>query len=299
MRLDTHAFRSWCPHFVAGRGRASPHVAAPAGELLAYLGPKGAQVTLLVVKDKKTGCLGATQVPSQGVEPYSQAFLVGWLRGLGYKRLVMRSDNERALLALLRSVAANLEGAEVVEQSCPEGDHAANGLAEVAVREAKAQVRVLKSHLEERLGRRLEWTEPLASWIVRHAANCLSRYRVQADGRTPDQRRTGKKWRRLASLARESPSTQWLREGERRAAGDAERMLDGIFVGHHERTGAALFLTSKGVLRGMRIQRRAEGQWDSAFIASCRGKPWNMKGEEASRKEAVHSQAGCGTLRCN
>ena len=127
--LDEHyatghaAFRSWCAHCVAGRGRASPHVAAPAGELpevgadYAYLGPEGAQVTLLVVKDKKTGCLGATQVPSKGVEPYSQAFLVGWLRGLGYKRLVMRSDNERAPLALLRSAAASLEGTEVVEQS--------------------------------------------------------------------------------------------------------------------------------------------------------------------------------------
>ena len=136
-----------------GRASASPHVAAPAGELpevgadYAYLGPEGAQVTLLVVKDKKTGCLGATQVPNKGVEPYSQAFLVGWLRGLGYKRLVMRSDNERALLALLRSAAANLEGTEAVEQSCPEGDHAANGLAEVAVREVKAQVEDARRHL--------------------------------------------------------------------------------------------------------------------------------------------------------
>ena len=171
-------------------------------------------------------------------------------------------------------------------KSCPEGDHAANGLAEVAVREVKAQVRVLKSHLEERLGRRLEWTEPLASWIVRHAANCLSRCRVQADGRTPDQRRTGKKWRRLAVEFGKSVTVHPVAaRGERRAAGDAERMLEGIFVGHHERTGATLFLTSKGVLRGTRIQRRAEGQWDSAFIASCRCKPWNMKGEEPAAEE--------------
>ena len=164
-----------------------------------------------MVKGKKTGCLGATQVPNKGVEPYSQLFLVGWLRGLGYKRLVMRSDNERALLAFLRSAAASLEGTEVVEQLCPEGDYAANGLAEVAVREVKAQLRVLKSHLEERLGRGLDWTEPLASWIVRHAANCHRRYRVQADGRTPDQRRTGKKWRRLAVEFGESP--RLLQEG--------------------------------------------------------------------------------------
>ena len=91
-----------------------------------------------------------------------------------------------------------LEGVEVIEQASPEGDHAANGLAEVGVREVKAQTRVLKSHLEERLKRQLDWSEPLATWLVRHSANCLSRYRIQTDGKTPDQRRTGKRWRRQA-----------------------------------------------------------------------------------------------------
>ena len=89
---------------MAGRGRAST------GELLEVAVDYAYQSWDQRVRkspcwwsDKKAGCLGATQVPSKGVEPYSQAFLVGWLRGLGYKRLVMRSDNERALLALLRS----------------------------------------------------------------------------------------------------------------------------------------------------------------------------------------------------
>eukprot|EP00971_Amphidinium_carterae_P300817 5976942-Amphidinium_carterae.1 len=61
--------------------------------------------------------------------------MVGWLRGLGYKRFVLRSDNERTLLTLLRTAAYNLVGSEVVEQASPEGDHQANGLAEVGVRE--------------------------------------------------------------------------------------------------------------------------------------------------------------------
>ena len=107
----------------------------------------------------------------------------------------MRSDNERALLAFLCAAAASLEGVEVIEQASLEGDHAANGLAEVGVREVKAQTRVLKSHLEKRLKRQLDWSERLATWLVRHSANCLSRYRIQNDGKTPDQRRTGKRWR--------------------------------------------------------------------------------------------------------
>ena len=34
------------------------------------------------------------------------------------------------------------------------------------------------------------------SWIPRHAANCVSRYSIMDDGRTPDQRRCGKTWKR-------------------------------------------------------------------------------------------------------
>ena len=68
------------------------------------------------------------------------------------------------------------------------------------------------------------------------------------------------------------------REG--RVAGDAERMMDGIFVGHHERTGASLFLSERGLLRGTRFQRKTEDQqWDNEFIRRCRGVPWILIGE--------------------
>ena len=44
-------------------------------------------------------------------------------------------------------------------------------------------------------------------------------------------------------------------------------MMDGIFVGHHERTGASLFLSERGLLRGTRVQRKtADQQWDNEFI---------------------------------
>ena len=64
---------------------------------------------------------------------YALAFFTGWLRGLEWKRLLLGSDNERALLVFLRAAAASLEGVEGFEQASPEGNHAANGLAEVGV----------------------------------------------------------------------------------------------------------------------------------------------------------------------
>ena len=68
----------------------------------------------------------------------------------------MRSDNERSLLSLIERVMNNLAGVELVQMASPEGDHQANGLAEVGVREIKAQTRILRSQLEERLGNRTD-----------------------------------------------------------------------------------------------------------------------------------------------
>ena len=46
----------------------------------------------------------------------------------------------------------------------------------------------------------------------------------------------------------------------------AHRCSFGIFVGHHERTGASLFLSERGLLRGTRVQRKtADQQWDNEF----------------------------------
>ena len=120
------------------------HVSVLEGELpevgvdCACMGPEGSRVTILVCKCKRTGCLAATQVPEKGMNAHAQAFSTGWQLGFGWKRLLPRSDNERALLAFLRAAAASLEGVDVIGQASPEGDHAANGLAEVGLREVKA-----------------------------------------------------------------------------------------------------------------------------------------------------------------
>ena len=110
----------------------------------------------------------------------------------------MRPNNERSLLSLIELVSDNLRGVELMlmTMTSPEGDHAANGLAEVGVREIKAQTRTLMSQLVQRLGSRIDEKDPLTSWIPRHPADCVSRYRLMDDGPTLDQRRCGETWKR-------------------------------------------------------------------------------------------------------
>ena len=224
----------------------------------------------------------ATQVPEKGMHASAHAFFTGCLRGLGWKRLLLRSDNERALQAFLRAAAAGLEGVEVIEQASPETDHEANELADVGVREVKSQTGVLKSHLEEKLKRQLDWSEPLGTWWVRHSANCLVEVKNSSRWKTPNQRCTGKLWKSQAVEFREKAAflpVAARREG--RVAGDAERMMHGIFVADCERTGASLFLSERGLLKGTRVERKTtDQQWDNEFSRKCRGVPWMVIGEE-------------------
>ena len=80
------------------------------------------------------------------------------------------------------------------------------------------------------------------------------------------------------------------REG--RVAGDAERMMDGIFVGHHERTGASLFLSERGLLRGTRVQRKTEATTSTGCGDACT----RSDCESATAEAQVHSETRCGTV---
>ena len=107
-------------------------------------------------------------------------------------------------------------------------------LQKLVFREIKAQTRILRRQLEQRLGSRIDEKDPLMSWIPRRAANCVSWL-------APDQRRCGKTWKR--------PVVEF---GESVHFSGDQRLLRGVYVGH-ERSGAAIFLTPDGVKRRTRI----------------------------------------------
>ena len=188
--LTGHAvYRSWCRHCVASKGRAHAHSTREEGDLpefgidYCFFGRDREDVLpILCVKcrNNSTGCVGATVVDRKGASDYASSFLTAL----------------RSLLSLIERGMHTLTGVELVQMTSPEGNHRANGLAEVGVREIKAQTRILRSQLEQRLSKRMDEKDPLMSWIPRHAANCVSSYKLMDDGRTPDQRRCGKTWKR-------------------------------------------------------------------------------------------------------
>ena len=89
------------------------------------------ELPILCVKCRNslTGCVGATVVDRKGASVYASSFLTAFIKSLGFKNILVRSDNERSLLSLIEPVTSNLTGVELVMMTSPEGDHQANGLA--------------------------------------------------------------------------------------------------------------------------------------------------------------------------
>ncbi|CAK0892634.1 unnamed protein product [Prorocentrum cordatum] len=231
---------------------------------------------ILVIKDRTTKGYAATAIPRKGVHLFNIKFFAGAVKELGWKKMVSKSDGEHSLVALKQAVSDSMPGVEMVMQESPDGDHPANGEAENAVKEVKRLVRVHKATLEERIGKKLPVDHPLWTWLPRHAAACLSRYRIGPDGRTAEQRRTGRAWAKAAVEFGERIHARPAVPREPRS-GFAPKMVEGRYVGHQSRTGSLLVMTSTGVIRAKAFNRMQEGErWTSEGLEDLKGVPWQM-----------------------
>ena len=68
----------------------------------------------------------------KGPTAYSISFLVGFIKDLGCRRIILKCDNEPSTDALQDAVIHACVGVEVVPQGPPESDHVANGNAELS-----------------------------------------------------------------------------------------------------------------------------------------------------------------------
>ena len=75
--------------------------------------------------------------------------------------------------------------------------------------------------------------------------------------------------------------------------GGDERLLRGGYVGHRERSGAAIFLTPDGLKRGTRIARMMEHErWDRVFSATCTRVSWQLRLDQRMLARLVVFVAG-------
>ncbi len=92
-------------------------------------------------------------VPSKGVENYAAEVVKKMIEQLGYRKVILRSDNEPAIWALKEAVKREREiyiYVGIALEQAPVGDHEANGLVESAIKNVQGEFRVIKDAWESR-----------------------------------------------------------------------------------------------------------------------------------------------------
>ena len=132
----------------------------------------------------------------------------------------------------------------MVVEASPKGDSKGNGIVERATKSVEAQVRVLRSALEDRIKGKLEADHPVFPWIAEHGALLINRFEVGKDGMTAYE---GNRKKKAKTLGLEFGETLlWKRKPIWGTAGQAHvhvggrRLLGGQghdggdHRGHHE-----------------------------------------------------------------
>ncbi len=136
---------------------------------------------IIVATDNRTKMIIARVAPSKGVDRYAVETVKNVVERFGYRKIVMKSDSEPAILALKEAVRRESD-VEIVMEEVPVGDHQANGLAENAAKNVQGQIRVIKDALESRCGRRVDGESQVAPWTVMQAASVVNRGRDDNEG---------------------------------------------------------------------------------------------------------------------
>ena len=128
------------------------------------------------------GAAGALQVPRKGVTEYAVDGILHYLDLWGLVEVVLKSDTEASIVALLEAVRLRRKQPTMLEHS-PKGDHQSNGDIESEIYRLEAQTRTVVSALEDKLGITINAKSVVIPCAVRHAAFCLTRFAIEAVGR--------------------------------------------------------------------------------------------------------------------
>ena len=147
-------------------------------------GDESTQVKILCGRDRRSRMYASIPVPQKGVDSdeYSTRRVLRFLEFLGYRDLVLKSDQEAALGKVLRHAKAHRgEGTQTMTEESPVKDSQSNGFIERPIQTIERQVRTLELALENCIGRKLGADSCVIPWLIEHAGNILSLFEVGSD----------------------------------------------------------------------------------------------------------------------
>ena len=122
----------------------------------------------------------------------------------------------------------------------------------------------------------------------------MNKMTIGKDGKTSEMRRTGRGWRK--PVAQFGEKVCFRKIGEDGVSSFASRMTQGIFVCHHDRTGAVLCITKNGVVQSKSWTRQTlSDAWESTNWEGLCGTPWQMVAPELKlTKKVTADKEGAG-----
>jgi hypothetical protein len=243
---------------------------------------------ILVGIDRRTKWIFAHMVPSKGLDAHAIKMMQREVRLSGYSRMILKSDQEPSILALLEAVkrekgeAIELTGKvmnkakeelQMIAEESPVGEHPSNGEVENAIKSAQSQIRTMRLALQARYKTKIRTDHPIMPWLVHHAALLIDICRIGTDGCTPYERRKGKKFHRPLP---EIGECIWYLKPQSVGKDKLDtRWESGVFAGLRAESGELYVLTDKGAIKVNSFNRRPEEErWNQEEFGGIQGTPW-------------------------
>ena len=252
-----------------------------------FLGTDDAKETLAiqVMLDTRSQMLFGHVVPRKGmIDEHGAEEMLKDLERLGYEEVILKCDEEPALINVQNTVKSRRQKKTITENS-PVGDSRANGKAERAVQTLSAHLRVLKKALEDRCGLFLSSEHPVIAWRVEHTADVISKYHVGQDGHTGYERWKGKKYRGEAVEFGELVHYRYTKRDHHRKL--ELKWDEGVFLGYDWRTGEAIIGVDDGIKKAGTIRRvSSDRRWNKDLISKVSSLPWKVEIDREDKSEA-------------
>ena len=151
---------------------------------------------ILISKDRTSKMISAQVMPEKGAIPYAILKMSQDIKNLGYREVIINTDQEPSIKNLKEKVMNELgveSQIEAIPEESPVGESQSNGEIEAVAKIVGGQVRTMKQALEDRYNTQITAEHQSMPWLVRHAAQTINRCRILEDGRSPYQKDERKK----------------------------------------------------------------------------------------------------------
>ena len=229
----------------------------------------------MVVKEKGIG------------DGYVVRRVIAFIRELGYdgKKLVLKSDQESSVNAVLVRVAQKREGETFLEHS-PVRSSGSNGIIERGIKDVQGQIRSMKFAIDERISTDLSGSSKVLCWLVEFAALLINRYSVGHDGKTPYERLKGKKSNMFGFEFGERVLFRRVPVSAKLAKLDSLWNI-GVFVGYRSATGEYMVVTPEGALKTRTLRRQPqEERWRREDVESMKYTPWTTNDHDTTMESS-------------